>query len=99
MAALQVGLELLAYASTGAPAESVAALEARVERRTASLPATSRPVVRSALLDVPAELVFAAMGSRPAHLSTLPTPSWEFTAQRALIQRDIPPARITSTAA
>jgi len=99
MAALQVGLELLAYASTGAPAESVAALEARVERRTAGLPATSRPVVRSALLDVPAELVFDAMGSRPAHRSTPPGPSWEMAVQWALAQRDTPSARTTVTAA
>src|SRR5207249_2920716 len=99
MAALQVGLELLAYASTGAPAESVAALETRVERSTAGLPATSRPVVRSALLDVPAELVFDAMGSRPAHRSTPPGPSWEMAVQWALAQRDTPSARTTVTAA
>src|SRR5207244_10616672 len=97
MAALQVGLELLAYASTGAPAESVAALETRVERSTAGLPATSRPVVRSALLDVPAELVFDAMGSRPAHRSTPPGPSWEMAVQWALAQRDRKSTRLNSS--
>ena len=98
IAALRVGLELLAYASAGAPPESVAALEARVERSTAGLPVASRPVVRSALLDIPAELVFDAMGSRPAHRSTPPGPSWEMAMQWALAQRDTASARATIVA-
>src|SRR5437773_9841689 len=64
IAALRVGLELLAYASAGAPAESVAALEQRVERCTAGLPASCRPAVRSALLDVPAQFLFDVMCPR-----------------------------------
>ncbi len=98
MAALRVGLELLAYASVGAPAESVAALEQRVERSTASLPATARPAVRSALLDVPAELVFDAMGPRPAHRATPPGPSWLMAMQWALAHGDTTGPRATVTA-
>src|SRR5256886_8130236 len=74
IAALRVGLELLAYASAGAPAESVAALEARVERSTAGPPVASRPAVRRAPLDVSAKLVLYAMGSPPAHPPTHPGP-------------------------
>jgi len=98
MAALRVGLELLAYASVGAPAESVAALEQRVERSTASLPAAARPAVRSALLDVPAELVFDAMGPRPAHRVTPPGPSWLMAMQWALAHGDTTGPRATVTA-
>jgi tetratricopeptide (TPR) repeat protein len=97
MAALRVGLELLAYASAGAPAESVAALEQRVEQRTSGLPVASRPAVRSALLDVPAELVFDAMGPRPAHRSTPPGPSRPMAMQWALAQGDTASARATIT--
>jgi len=97
LAALRIGLELLAYASAGAPAESVAALEQRVERSTAGLPAASRPAVRSALLDVPAELVFDAMGPRPAHRSTPPGPSRPMAMQWALAQGDTASVRATIT--
>ncbi len=93
IAALRVGLELLAYASAGAPAESVAALEQRVERTTAGLPAASRPAVRSALLDVPAQLMFDAMGARAAHRSTPPGPSRSMTLQWALARGDTASAR------
>ncbi len=98
MAALRVGLELLAYASVGAPAESVAALEQRVERSTASLPAAARLAVRSALLDVPAELVFDAMGPRPAHRATPPGPSWLMAMQWALAHGDTTGPRAAVTA-
>jgi len=97
LAALRIGLELLAYGSAGAPAESVAALEQRVERSTAGLPAASRPAVRSALLDVPAELVFDAMGPRPAHRSTPPGPSRPMAMQWALAQGDTASVRATIT--
>jgi len=95
---LRLGLELLAYASAGAPAESIAALEARVERSTAGLPAASRPAVRSALLDVPALLVFDAMGLRPAHRATPPGPSRSMTMQWALAHGDTTAARATIAA-
>jgi len=98
VAALRLGLELLAYASAGAPAESIAALEARVERSTAGLPAASRPAVRSALLDVPALLVFDAMGLRPAHRATPPGPSRSMTMQWALAHGDTTAARATIAA-
>ena len=98
IAALRVGLELLAYASAGAPAESVAALEQRVERSTAGLPAASRPAVRSALLDVPAQFVFDVMGPRPAHRSTPPGPSRSMAMQWALARGDTTSARaVTKT--
>jgi len=98
IAALRVGLELLAYASAGAPAESVAALEQRVERSTAGLPTASRPAVRSALLDVPAQLVFDVMGPRPAHRSTPPGPSRSMAMQWALARGDTTSARaVTAT--
>src|SRR2546430_8854406 len=75
IAALRVGLELLAYASAGAPAESVAALEARVERSTAGLAVASRPAARGALPAAPARLGFCALGSPPAPRSPSPRPS------------------------
>ena len=88
VALLQPGLVLLAYASAGGPADSVAALERRVEARLASVPAPSRASVRSALLDVPATLVFYTMGVRPAHRSTPPGPSQSMAMQWALAHGD-----------
>src|SRR3989442_13977033 len=93
----RIGLALVAIGSFGAPAESVAALEPRVERSTAGLPAASRPAVRSALLDVPAELVFDAMGPRPAHRSPPPGPSRPMAMQWALAQGDTASVRATIT--
>src|SRR5256886_1692409 len=60
IAALRVGLELLAYASAGAPAESVAALEARVERSTAGRAAASRPAGRGGAPRLPRPGQFCA---------------------------------------
>ena len=97
MAVLRPGLELLAYASAGAPAESVAALEARVERSTAGLPVASRPGVRSAMLDVAAQMVFDVMGPRPAHRSTPPGPSRSMAMQWALARGDTASVRAVTT--
>jgi len=63
----QAGLTLLAYAAAGAPADSIAAYERHIAERMPDIPAARRTATRSALLDVPAELVFDALGLRPAH--------------------------------
>ncbi len=86
--ALRVGLELLAYASAGAPRDSIAALEQRVEGLVAVLPITMRSPARSALLDVPAQLVFDAMGLRAAHRLTPPGPPLPMARQWALAHGD-----------
>ncbi len=67
LGAARAGLGLLVYAAVGAAPDSVAVWERRVEDQLARLPAGSRAAARSALLDVPAKLVFDAMGLRPAH--------------------------------
>jgi tetratricopeptide (TPR) repeat protein len=86
--ALQVGLELLAYASAGAPRDSIAALEQRVDGLVALLPITMRSPARSALLDVPAQLAFDAMGLRAAHRLTPPGPPLPMARQWALAHGD-----------
>ncbi len=86
--ALRVGLELLAYASAGGPRDSIAALEQRVEGLVAVLPISTRSPARSALLDVPAQLVFDAMGLRAAHRLTPPGPPLPMARQWALAHRD-----------
>src|SRR5207245_8833760 len=63
----QAGLTLLAYAAAGAPADSIAAYERRIAERMPDIPAARRAATRSALLVVPAELVFDALALRPAH--------------------------------
>ncbi len=85
---LRVGLQLLAYASAGGPADSVAALEQRVDELVAALPLSIRPAARSALLDVPAQLVFDRMGLRPAHRLTPPGPPRPMARQWALAHGD-----------
>lgn len=65
--AASAGLGLLAYAAAGAPPESVAVFERRIEHFVDGLPASGRPAARSALLDAPAKLVFKTMGLRSAH--------------------------------
>jgi len=70
----QAGLTLLAYAAAGAPADSIAAYEGRIAERMPDIPAARRTATRSALLDVPAELVFDALGLRPAHRPGPPGP-------------------------
>src|SRR5712692_2138059 len=86
--ALHVGLELLGYASAGAPRDSIAALEQRVEGLVALLPITMRSPARSALLDVPAQLAFDAMGLRPTHRFSPPGPPILMARQWALAHGD-----------
>ncbi len=86
--AAQAGLVLLAYASAGAPADSIVAYERRTEDRLAGLPASRRPATRSALLDRPAELVFDALGLRPAHRAEPPGPDREMLLQLSLAHGD-----------
>ena len=81
-------LRLLAYASVAAPRDSITALEHRIEQLLATLPATGRGAARSALLDLPAELVFEDMGLRPAHRNTPPGPDETMAAQWALAHGD-----------
>lgn len=85
---LEAGLALLAYASAGAPAESVRVLEPRVEALVTELPTAARPAAHSALLDVPAELVFDELGLRPAHRVTPPGPPVVMARQWALAHGD-----------
>ena len=85
---LRVGLQLLAYAAAGGPADSVAALEQRVDELVTALPLSVRPAARSALLDVPAQLVFDRMGLRPAHRVTPPGPPRPMARQWALAHGD-----------
>jgi len=82
------GLRLLAYASVAAPRESIAVLERRIEQLLATLPAAERGPARSALLDLPAELVFDDMGLRPTHRTTPPGPDGTMTIQWALAHGD-----------
>jgi hypothetical protein len=88
LGARRAGLVLLAFASAGAPRDSIIAYERRIEELTASLPDATRPRARSALLDVPAELVFQDMGARPAHRLTPPGPPWDLALQSALSRSD-----------
>ncbi len=88
LAAGQAGLALLAYASVAAPRESITALERRLEDLATRLPAPTRPAARSALLDIPAELVFDVLGSRPAHRLTSPGPPWAMEMQWGLAHGD-----------
>jgi len=82
-----IGLRLLAYASAGAPRESILVFERRAEDAVARLPKPTRAAARSALLDTPAELVFDMMGPRPTHR---PPPSFdrEMVAQWGLAHGD-----------
>jgi len=82
------GLRLLAYTSVAAPRESIAVLERRIEQLLATLPAAERGPARSALLDLPAELVFDDMGLRPTHRTTPPGPDGTMTIQWALAHGD-----------
>lgn len=91
------GLALLAYAAAGAPAESVAALEQRVNDLVAQLPPALRTSARSALLDVPAQLVFDRMGLRPAHRSNPPGPPPRMSQQWALARGDTGAVRVALT--
>lgn len=93
LATVQTGLALLAYASVAAPRESITALERRLEGFTTRLPVPMRPGARSALLDIPAELVFDVLGLRPAHRLTSPGPPWAMAMQWGLAHDDTAPVR------
>ncbi|HEV2751223.1 MAG TPA: hypothetical protein VGV12_11940 [Gemmatimonadales bacterium] len=91
----QAGLALLTYAAVGAPRDSIAAYEHRTEDRLADLSASRRPAARSALLDRPAELVFDALGLRPAHRTEPPGPHREMLLQWSLAHGDTALVRTT----
>jgi hypothetical protein len=82
------GLRLLGYAAVAAPRDSIQALERRIEESVAGLPPAWRASARSALLDLPAELVFSDMGLRPAHRTTAPGPDPTMAIQWALAHGD-----------
>ncbi len=82
------GLQLLVYAAVAAPRESIQVLEGRVEELLGTLAPAARAAARSALLDLPAELVFDEMGLRPAHRSTPPGPDATMAMQWALAHDD-----------
>jgi tRNA A-37 threonylcarbamoyl transferase component Bud32/tetratricopeptide (TPR) repeat protein len=64
----EAGLRLLAYASFGAPAESLVVLERRVGQRVVSwVTADERDRARAALLHVPVSLAFPALAPHPLH--------------------------------
>jgi tetratricopeptide (TPR) repeat protein/tRNA A-37 threonylcarbamoyl transferase component Bud32 len=64
----QAGLALLAYASLGAPAESLRALKARVDQRVSSWAGpVSRERLRLAVLHVPMGLAFESIGLSDVH--------------------------------
>jgi tetratricopeptide (TPR) repeat protein len=84
----QAGLTLLAYAAAGAPADSIAAYERRIAERMPDIPVARRTATRSALLDVPAELVFDALGLRPAHRTAPPGPRQAMVLQWRLAHGD-----------
>ncbi len=82
------GLRLLAYASVGAPRESIQVLERRIDELLSALPPVRNATARSALLDLPAELVFDMMGLRSAHRTTPPGPDGIMAMQWALAHGD-----------
>ena len=84
----QAGLALLAYAAAGGPGDSIVALERRLDERMAGVPAARRALMQSALLDVSAELVFDALGLRPAHRTRPPGPRLEMVLQSRLAHGD-----------
>jgi len=64
-------LGLFAYASFGAPLDSIAGLERQVERLIPGyVQASRRQIVRQTLLDVPAMLAFPERGASPMHRSS-----------------------------
>ena len=91
--AIRAGLALLAHASLAASRESIVVLQRRLEDLTARLPAPTRSAAQSALLDLPAELVFDALGLQPAHRPGPPGPPWEMQMQWALAHGDSAPVR------
>jgi len=93
--AARAGLALLAYASAGAPVDSITAYERRIEDLVAALPPSRRAATRSALLDRPAELVFDVLGLRPAHRTDPPGPHPAMLLQWRLAQGDTTQVRAT----
>jgi hypothetical protein len=91
----QAGLVLLTYAAAGAPLDSIAAYERRTEDQLAGIAASRRPAIRSALLDLPAELAFDALGLRPAHREGPPGPHWTMLLQWRLAHGDTAGVRAT----
>jgi len=91
----QTGLVLLTYAAAGAPLDSIAVYERRTEDRLAGIAASRRPATRSALLDLPAELAFDALGLRPAHREGPPGPHWAMLLQWRLAHGDTAGVRAT----
>ena len=89
----QAGLALLAYAAAGAPRDSIAAYERRIDERMADVPAARRATTLSALLDQPAELVFDVLGLRPAHRTSPPGPHPTMALQWRLAHGDIASVR------
>jgi hypothetical protein len=64
----QVGLELMAYASLGAPAESLRALKARVDQRARSwVGPVNRERLRLAVLHIPMGLAYESIGLTDVH--------------------------------
>src|SRR5206468_10370784 len=84
----QAGLELLGYAAAGGPGVSILAFERRLDERMAGVRAARRAVSQSALLDMSAELVFDALGLRPAHRTRPPGPRLEMVLQSRLAHGD-----------
>jgi hypothetical protein len=69
----EAALALLVYSSFGVPADSIAALERRVEQLTAGfVNADQLLAARTTVLARPATLAFPTMGLRPAHRSVDP---------------------------
>jgi tetratricopeptide (TPR) repeat protein len=91
----QTGLALLVYAAVGAPLDSIVAYERRTEDQLARVPLARRSTARSALLDRPAELVFDALGLRPAHRVERPGPRQQMLLQWHLAHGDT--ARVRAT--
>ncbi len=86
-------LALLAYASLGAPAESLTALTARVERFvTGDFRPDRQAAARSALEGVAAVLAFPVTGATPLHRSDVPG-GYLLDMQRALVRGDPVAAR------
>jgi len=89
----RTALALLAYASLGAPAESVTALAARVERFIAAgFRPNRQAVARSALEGPAAVLAFPVTGATPLHRSDVPG-GYLLDMQRALVRGDPAAAR------
>ncbi|HYL55439.1 MAG TPA: hypothetical protein VEU73_07660 [Gemmatimonadales bacterium] len=93
--AAQAGLVLLTYAAAGAPLDSIVAYERRTEDRLVGIPASRRSAMRSALLDLPAELAFDALGLRPVHRAGPPGPHLVMLLQWRLTHGDTALVRAT----